>query len=319
MANTTTGRERAVTGKVRPGRGKTQASLELIQAAHDIAERNHPLTIRGICYKLFVRGLIPDMSTKSTRRVSEQLTDARQPSRNICNWAEDWHWIVDETREAERQAQWDDPQSIIQQAVRQYRRNNWREQPVDIEVWSEKGTVRGVAAPVLEEYGVTFRVMHGFGSYTSVRQIVEERRYADKPLIALYIGDKDPSGSFMSEVDLPARLAEYGAEDIELIRVALVDSDCTDALPSFSASEKSKDARYPWFTTHHGHRCWELDAMDEVELRQRLEDTITGEMDMDAWEHSRKIERVEVASMREYVAATRAVARHYRRTGRGAP
>jgi hypothetical protein len=40
--------------------------------------------------------------------------------------------------------------------------------PDRVEVWSEKGTVRGVLDPVLKEYGVGFRVMHGFGSATSV-------------------------------------------------------------------------------------------------------------------------------------------------------
>jgi hypothetical protein len=118
-------------------RGKSKASLELIQAAHDIAERNNPLTIRGICYKLFVQGLIPDMSTKSTRRVSEQLTDARKPDRNFCGWWDDWRWIVDENREAEITAQWDTPEQRIQEAIQNYRRNNWRDQPVDIELWSE--------------------------------------------------------------------------------------------------------------------------------------------------------------------------------------
>ena len=37
-----------------------------------------------------------------------------------------------------------------------------------VEVWSEKGTIRGVLKPVLDEYGVGFRVMHGFGSATEV-------------------------------------------------------------------------------------------------------------------------------------------------------
>jgi len=300
-------------------RGKSKASLELIQTAHDIAERNNPLTIRGICYKLFVQGLIPDMSTKSTRRVSEQLTDARKPDRNLCGWWDDWRWIVDENREAEWTPQWDTPEQRIQEAIQNYRRNNWRDQRIDIELWSEKGTVRGVCGPVIDEFGLTFRVMHGFGSYTAVREVVEERRDLDKPLIVLYVGDHDPSGRFMSDADLPARLAEYGAVDIELVRIALTKTDCTATLPSFPATDKSKDPRYQWFTKHHGHRCWELDAMDENQLRDRVRDVVTARMDMDAWEHSRKVEDAEVASMREYVAAARAVARHYRRKGRWAP
>ena len=50
-----------------------------------------------------------------------------------------------------------------------YRRDRWSDQPHWIEVWSEKGTVRGTLAPVLLDYGVTFRVMHGYGSTTATR------------------------------------------------------------------------------------------------------------------------------------------------------
>ena len=38
-------------------------------------------------------------------------------------------------------------------------------------MWSEKGTIRGVLKPVLDEYGVGFRVMHGFGSATEVHDV----------------------------------------------------------------------------------------------------------------------------------------------------
>jgi len=309
----------------RRGRGKSAASLALIQAAHDIAERNNPLTIRGICYKLFsLFGLIPDMSTKSTRRVSEQLTDARKPGQNICGWWYDWRWIVDENREAERLAQWDSPDERIRQAIQTYRRDNWQEQPLDIELWSEKGTVRGVCGPVIEEFGITFRVLHGFSSYTAVREVIEERRYADKPLIVLYVGGHDPSGRHMSDVDLPAPLTEYADGDdikIELFRIALTEDDFlnhngTEKLPGFPASDKAKDPRYPWFVKTHGHRCWELDAMDENDLRAQVREAITERIDMSKWEHARMIEDREVESMQEYVAATRAVARHFRRRHR---
>ena len=39
---------------------------------------------------------------------------------------------------------------------------------IDAMVWSEKGTVRGVLQPVLDDYAVGFRVMHGFSSATTV-------------------------------------------------------------------------------------------------------------------------------------------------------
>ena len=60
-------------------------------------------------------------------------------------------------------------------------------QPRRVEVWSEKGTVRGTVAPVLNEYGVTFRVMHGYGSATSIHGIAQETLDSTKPITVLYI------------------------------------------------------------------------------------------------------------------------------------
>ena len=43
-----------------------------------------------------------------------------------------------------------------------------------------------------------------------------------RELIALYVGDFDPSGMFMSEEDLPKHLAEYGGSHITVQRIALL-------------------------------------------------------------------------------------------------
>ena len=46
------------------------------------------------------------------------------------------------------------------------------------EVWSEKGTVRGVLAPTLDKYGVGFRPVHGFSSATTVDGGEQRQRQA---------------------------------------------------------------------------------------------------------------------------------------------
>jgi len=118
-------------------------------------------------------GLIPDMSKNSTNKVSTQLVWAREKG------MVPWEWIVDETREAESVSTWSDPDQIIRAAVKGYRRNYWQDQQVRVEVWSEKGTVRGTLAPVLNKLGVTFRVMHGFASATAINEIAEMSNTSD--------------------------------------------------------------------------------------------------------------------------------------------
>lgn len=104
------------------------------------------------------------MSKSSTNRVSKQLVYAREQGMIP------WEWVVDETREAERTPSWDNPDAFARAVQLSYRRNRWAQQSKQIEVWSEKGTVRGTLAPVLDKYGVTFRVLHGYSSATTVNE-----------------------------------------------------------------------------------------------------------------------------------------------------
>ena len=173
-----------------------------------------------------------------------------------------------------------------------------------IEVWSEKGTVRGVLAPVLDEYGVGFRVMHGFGSPTAVHDVAEN--YDGRTLIVLYVGDFDPSGLYMSEHDLPDRLARYGGDHVEVIRIALDDDD-VKRLPSFPASDKRGDPRYKWFAEKYGNQCWELDAMDPNDLRTRVNEWIEQYLDKEAWERGIELDKAEQESLRRHFAAWRSL------------
>ena len=283
------------------GRGKSAKTLQLIDASRRIPQEIQPATVRAVCYRLFTEGLIPNMGKSATGGVSKQLVYARE------NDLIPWEWIVDETREAERINAWNDPVQILRATVNQYRKDYWQFQRYRVEVWSEKGTVRGTVAPVLEKYGVTFRVMHGYGSATALYDVTQESVEVDKPLIVLYIGDWDCSGLHMSEIDLPARLARYGGE-ASIQRIALSAED-GPGLPSFPASDKANDSRYQWFVERYGDRCWEVDALSPVILRQRLEAHIRAYLDTDAWAHAVKIEQAEIASMREHFTAMESILR----------
>lgn len=278
------------------GRGKAQKNLDLIAAAVRIFEEIHPASIRACCYRLFVQGLIPSMDKKHTARVSVQLTDAREAGDLP------WDFVVDETRRPETIATWDTPGEIISQTITDYRKNYWKEQPAWIEVWSEKGTVRGTLAPVLDKYGVTFRVLHGFSSATVVHDVAKMTEDADTRLTVLYVGDWDPSGMRMSERDIPERLDRYGGQaDVRRIAIAREDTTAEANVPSFPASDKTKDPRHRWFVENYGHKCWELDALSPVILRDRVEQEICSRLDLDAWNHSIRIEAAERKSMKKFL------------------
>jgi hypothetical protein len=275
------------------GRGRAQRSLDLIEAMYDAAEAAEPITGRGIGYKLFTAGLIPSMARSEMQRVYRLLKEAREEG------TIPWKWIVDETRALERTSTWANPAEYAKCVARSYRRDFWNQQPVRVEVWSEKGTVRGVLAPVLDQYAVGFRVMHGFSSATAVYEAAQSAN--DKDLIALYVGDFDPSGLYMSEKDLPARLADYDGDHAEVTRIALTREQVI-GLPSFPATDKRKDPRFRWFVANHGAQCWELDAMDPNDLRDVVESAIRGLIEPVAWARCEAVNKAEQESLRTIIA-----------------
>jgi hypothetical protein len=275
------------------GRGMAQRSLDLIEAMYTAAEAAQPITGRGIGYKLFTAGLIPSMARPEMQRVYRLLKEARERG-DIP-----WEWIVDETRSLERTATWSNPAAYARCVAQSYRRDFWNQQPVRCEVWSEKGTVRGVLEPVLDHYAVGFRVMHGFSGATTIYDVSQDDD--GRELIVLYVGDFDPSGMFMSEADLPGRLSDYGGDHIKLRRIALTRDHVTE-LPSFPATDKRKDPRYRWFRGNYGDRCWELDAMDPNDLRDCVEKSIAELIEPVAWNRCETVNRAEQESLKTILA-----------------
>jgi hypothetical protein len=284
-------------------RGQLQRTKDLCAACKEILAEIQPASVRAVCYQLFNRQLIDCMKVHCTKRISAHLTQAREQG------VIPWEHIVDEGGAPERPyATWADPEAFMAVVQRGYRRDRWAMQPVRVEVWSEKGTVRGTLAPVLAQYGVLFRVMGGWGSATRVHDVAAETQDDPQPLVALYVGDFDPSGLRMSERDLPERLERYGGA-LTFGRVALTAADGPDlGLAAFPASDKAKDANYPWFVERYGDTCYELDAMNPVDLRLRVAEHIEHSIDWEAWGRCAMTEEAEHRSMAAFFSTWKSIA-----------
>jgi hypothetical protein len=278
-------------------RGKSKTRLALRQACHDRLKETQPASVRSVAYYLFnVLHLIPSMEKKHVARVGDEIRQAREQGEIP------WAWVVDESRQLERRPSWSDPEEFIASVIPQYRLDYWEQQPYAVEVWSEKSTVSGTLRPVIRRYGVGYRAMHGFTSATKIHDIVELTLSLEKPLRILYVGDFDPSGMGMSEVDIKARLEAYGARDFTITRVALTQAD-TLGLPFFPASDKAKDPRYGWFVRHYGPRCWELDAMNPNLLRGKVDRAIVALLNVEAWNTCKRAEAAQVDTFRPVLTA----------------
>ncbi len=296
------------------GRGKSELTKRRLQAAYEILEQIHPASVRAACYQLFNRKLIASMEDSETQKMSRVLRDARLAYDIPCDW------IVDETRSIEKVATWNDPETFADVVMSAYKRNKWDAQESEVIVVSEKGTVRGTLLPILQKYEVGFLPVGGFAGFNKIKGLTNKAEH--KPLTVLYVGDFDPSGLCMSEKDIPKRLVQYFENDeygmsskkdadnwsseeitywlnrfkITFKRLALRGWDCW-ALGqdvSFPASKKKDDKRYRWFVENYGDLCWELDAMNPNDLRERVESAIKSQINFEVWNryvHAEEIER----------------------------
>jgi hypothetical protein len=280
-------------GKKRGERGPGAKSLALLEKAVRIVEQYRPITVRGVSYKLFVEEAIASMAKNETQKVGRLLVYAREHD------LIDWDAVVDESRQVERLASWDNLSDFAGALQRSYRRDFWSGQPYHVQVWSEKSTVGGVIRPVTETLGVPFMAVHGFGSATVVHDVAEASARDRRDLVILYVGDHDPSGMHMSEVDLPSRIDRYGGR-VTIHRIALCEQDLI-SLPSFKA--KPSDPRYRWYRSQYTDKAWELDAMDPNELRARVETMIRSYIDEDAWKRMRVVEDAEQQTVHRVAAA----------------
>src|SRR5262249_55404285 len=113
----------------------------------------------------------------------------------------------------------------------------------------------------------------------------------------LYVGDFDPSGMFMSESDLPTRLAKYDGDHVSVSRIALTRAQTSGLLP-FPVTDKRKDPRYKWFRSRYGNRCWELDAMDPNDLRNCVKRAIRKLIEPVAWSRCMRVNQAEQESLK---------------------
>jgi hypothetical protein len=160
------------------GRGISSQTKHIIRAAHAYLEDQHPATVRGVCYFLFVHKLIPNMKDESTKRISDIITRARERDEI------DPDWIVQEGRQVRSLQTYEDPAEFGRSMQEGYLRNKWIPQPKTIIVISEKATVEGILQPVLDEFEVDFLAVGGFASFTRVHALVRATR--EKPLLIIY-------------------------------------------------------------------------------------------------------------------------------------
>ncbi|RLC83552.1 MAG: hypothetical protein DRJ03_16870 [Chloroflexi bacterium] len=285
--------------KVKKFRG---ASLELISTCNDILhsyeQQGYDLSLRQLYYQLVSKDLVPN-TQKSYSRLGDIASDARLAG------LMDWDMIVDRGRSTVRNSHWESPAEILQTCASSFQIDKWEDQPYHVEVMVEKQALEGVIIPVCSKLDVSFTANKGYSSQSFMyRKGQQLNAYASsgKKIVAIYLGDHDPSGLDMDR-DIRERLQLFSGHDVELTRVALTHAQVLQYQPPPNPA-KVTDSRADKYIQKFGQVSWELDALDPATLAGLVEGAVKKYRDDTLWDVSvvrEKKMKVELSDMaRDY-------------------
>lgn len=263
---------------------RSRAEIEEIEAAIlDHVSTDHPMTVRGVFYRLVSDGIIPKTEN------AYKHTAARLTLRLRRQGSLPYDWIADGTRWMRKPTTWGSIDDLLTSVARTYRRALWDRQPAYVEIWCEKEAVAGVLYEVTDSYDVPLMVARGFASETFIHRAAETIRAVDRPAYLYHFGDLDPSGVKAAEA-IERRLREF-ASDVPIIfqRAAVTHAQVQEwNLPGRPTKTRGNSHAVGW----HGDSV-ELDAIPPRLLRQIVDDVIVRHLDPDALAHTRYVEEQE--------------------------
>lgn len=254
-----------------------------------VAEEN-PVTLRGIFYRVVSMGAV-EKTELGYRTVGRRLLALRRTGRVP------YEWVTDGTRWVVKPRSWSDVDQMLTDAAASYRRALWRDQSVEVHVFTEKDAITGVVDQVTGRWDVPLGVLRGYASESFAYSMAEAIRAAIRAERRVYVyqlGDHDPSGvdawrdfevkvrGFLGEVGKPV----YRAVFFE--RLAVTPAQITEYnLPT--RPTKGSDARSAKFSGE----SVEVDAIRPSVLRQLVEGAIVQHIDPEAYRLTRIAEESE--------------------------
>jgi hypothetical protein len=271
-----------------------EKTLAVIRQANSIIEEYEKqrirLTLRALYYQFVQRNWIANQQSEY-KRLGEILNDARLAG------LVDWDALEDTTRDLVPTPMWgepgdlDSPGEFIRDWGRHFQNDPWRNQPRYIEVWIEKSAGINVIGQPCRKWRTPYFACRGHVSASEMYEAAQRlygKASEDRQVIVLHIGDHDPSGWQMTD-DISKRLdlVSYGhvrSGNIEVRRIALTMAQIRRFNPPPQPG-KSKDSRIHAYKREFGTTdSWELDALQPQYLRELVDQSISGEIDMELWD-----------------------------------
>lgn len=280
-------------------------NLHLRDTAISILERERPMTLRALYYRLVSAGAFA-ATDKSYNRLKVMMTKLRE-----CGEVPITGWLVDRVRSTLKPSSWTglaDYGDTIRQA---YRKDLWAQMPHHIEIFVEKDAIAGTIQPVTSEYDIALNVIRGDVSVSYAGEIAAQWREIEKPIFAYYLGDFDPAGfgiekvlreklgRYSERLIIPVDRGDFQPAELDLAELDVcwtrlaVNADDFDEFNLIRLPVKRTATRARAFIQEHGVYVAEVDAIPPAELRQRIQDAIESHIDQDRWARLKRTEELE--------------------------
>ena len=270
---------------------RTNAELAAVDAAIVAAvEADAPVTLRGVFYRVVSAGAIPK-TEQGYQVIKRELLKLRRDG--IVSYAD----ITDGSRWTFKPKTWTSVDQMLEDAAVSYRRALWHDQPVYVEVLSEKDAITGAISPVCREWDVPLGIARGYSSETFIWQTARELERqidADKVCYIYQLGDHDPSGVDAWRA-FQARITDFLDEwycwpdDCVTFERLAVTPEQIATMGLLTRPTKPGDPRSGDF---EGESV-EVDAIPASELRRIVREAIEQHMPSAAIELERQIEQSE--------------------------
>lgn len=265
---------------------RTRAELaDLHDAILTVCELDHPLSVRGVFYRVMSVGAV-EKSEKAYNAVQREVLKLRRAGDLP------YEWIADGTRWHVKSPSWSSVENALEDAAASYRRALWHDQDVYVEVWSEKEAISSIVSPITNAWDVPLMIARGFASESFLWSTASTIRTVAKPTYVYQLGDHDPSGVAAWE-HVQRRLREF-APDIEITfqRIAVTETQI-EALSLPTRPTKTTDSRSRSFTGE----SVEVDAIPTSVLTEIVANAISQHVDPHVLEVHDLVEQQERAGL----------------------
>lgn len=296
----------AVHLRERKPRSAIRDKLELRDAILKVVreeERNWPLSDRAVHYRLLnIPGLVRNDHTRlpyeNTAAAYDDVTNML--TRLRLDGSVPFEAIADETRPV---VVWDTHRCIgdfVRRECNRFLTSYWRDllqsQPNWIELLVEKNTVANQLRNIAGKYTVPMTSGRGYSSLPPRQQMVDRFRASGREnLVVIVVSDFDPEGedipgSFGISLRDDFRIPE---NELRVVKAALTAEQVQSMNLHEGQLSKESSSRYRRFVAANSERAWELESLTADQLREIVEASIRGVLDLEAFEMELTRERKE--------------------------